>query len=601
MANTPDPLTRWAGRVALALTVWVCISFAFTPLRASHDEWWHLKTGRQIIHHGLPEHDIFTYTAADIPWHNHEWLSQVAIWGVFVAGREGGMGGLRALILVKTLFIVAAFAGFGFLLARRMREPVWALLAAAVAAALARRTFYPRPPFITYLLLALLFWMLLEWRAGRLRERWLWLLVPVFALWTNLHGGWAAGFIFLAAFWADAALVLAGARLGNADMRPALQRLGLLTALGLACALATLANPYGWRVYEIFINVLGDQYLVRQIGEMMPPNWHFIWALEGTILLLAAAAIRPRRPATWLATLLLLVGLHFYLRHTANHPWVATALIGLALAGALVRARPPGWPALLLLGWFFSQQGIHHVRHLPLMALALLPSIAFSLEHWSVALAERSSAPAAARRRHALAGLIALAALTLWWTFSWREQPTYWQRNLRLARGMETEPGAYPQAAVDFLLSARLPAPLFNGGNYAGYLMWRLAPEPLSHHGHPLPDRPGYRLFTDNRYDIYGGRFIRLEHSVINAIDAEQARMANERYALGERVFQPWDKVLDDWDVQTVFADSDWPVNDALAEAGWLAVWRAPDFTIWVRDTPANQPAIERARALLGR
>ena len=68
-----------------------------------------------------------------------------------------------------------------------------AVIAAILAAEIGRRTFYPRPPIYTYLFLVLLYALLHEVRAGRLRKRWLAATLPFFCLWANVHGGWAAG------------------------------------------------------------------------------------------------------------------------------------------------------------------------------------------------------------------------------------------------------------------------------------------------------------------------------------------------------------------------------------------------------------------------
>src|SRR5688500_14423014 len=99
--------------IGFVLAAWVAFAFAFTPLRTSHDEFWHLKTGKWISEHGhLPENDIFTYTAENIPWHNHEWLTQLAMWWIYRWGEEYGFGGWRSVILSKTIIIILAFAGF---------------------------------------------------------------------------------------------------------------------------------------------------------------------------------------------------------------------------------------------------------------------------------------------------------------------------------------------------------------------------------------------------------------------------------------------------------------------------------------------------------
>jgi hypothetical protein len=56
--------------------------------------------------------------------------------------------------------------------------------------------------------------------------------------------------------------------------------------------------------------------------------------------------------------------------------------------------------------------------------------------------------------------------------------------------------------------------------------------------------------------------------------------------------------VLDQYGVQTVFINAEATGNRRLAQGGWVRVWEDYDFNIWVRDTPANKTAIERARAL---
>ena len=136
--------------------------------------------------------------------------------------------------------------------------------------------------------------------------------------------------------------------------------------------------------------------------------------------------------------------------------------------------------------------------------------------------------------------------------------------------------------AVDFLVRAELPGRLWNGGNYAGYLIWRLSPEK-------------YKVFTDNRYDIWGGEFIRQEHSVLGGWTAEF--LDSNRW---DRVdgFYPWDEVLDRWDAQTLLLPSEARVNAALSADGWVRVWEDLQWRIWVRDRAANQVAIARARAL---
>lgn len=611
--TTPRRL-QIVGALAVA---WIAFAFSFTPLRASTDEWWHLKTGRYIAQHGLPKNDIYTYTTKNFPWFNHEWLAQLAMWRVFQVGSASGYGGMRALILFKAIFITLTLVGFGWLLARRMKEPMWGWFAAAIAVTLARRHFYPRPPFITYFLIALVFWLLIEWRSGRLRGRWLWLFAPIFALWANLHGGWAAGIVFIAAFWADAVWTAGIDWSLGADTRPALRRLGLLTALGFVCVAATLANPYGWRLYDMFTNVMSDPFLKRIIDELRPPDWRFVLALEGVIYTIVAAALRPKTLTGWSLTLFLLVAIHFiiHIRFYAGlqspdpwqpNPWIVTAIALPAWALLVARRRPAGWVAHFLLGAFFLQQGIHHVRHLPLTALAILPALAWGLDAW---LSEQTGR----MRIWIPTTLLALSTLILIFLplptihsanglsdyLTHKVEESYWNRNARLFRGIEADPHEYPREAVDFMVNADLPRPMFNEANISGYLIWRLAPDLLTENGRPIPDRPGYPLFTDNRYDIYGGEFIRDQESVVRGLNDEEARVNNKRWEWRGRKFSSWQSVLDRHGIQTLFLPTGADVNRELARnADWVNVWAESDFTIWVRNTPANQPAISRANRL---
>jgi hypothetical protein len=641
--STRKYLTRTLAILAFGIAAWTTFSFSFTPLRTSHDEWWHLKTGKWITENrSLPEHDIFTYTADHMKWYNHEWLTQVGLWIIHEQGDRAGLGGIRAIILFKSICILIAFAGFGLLLARYVRDPVWAALAVMIAVALARRTFYPRPAFISYLLLTVVFWMLIQWRCDRRKEPWLWLLIPMFALWANLHGGWMAGLMVIGAFWLDALIMALIPKYGSISGRKAFLNLVGITALGIASGLAVLVNPYGYKLLVIFDHVLSDPYLMNTIGELQPPDWHFVWVLEGVILLMAGIALRPTAWLGWCVTAIVLPTLHFILHYPVdryfpevNPAWIHTVVALPVLILAARRSGAPGWIAHALLMCFFTQQAIHHVRHLSLMAIMILPTLAWGLDLWAGRLLDRyhgfsshrkDDEPVFYRRTWNISwlswvGLFIILILTEFWIFgdvaraiSKRlpddrrpplEYPSYFQRNRMLLKGFSTQPTwidtstipwvlepplpggtyeaeAYPRRAVDFIVRAGLPSPLFNSGNYAGYLIWRLSPEK-------------YRLFTDNRYDLFGDIVIREEHAVTHAWTEENIREAGVDASKG---YYPWHEVLDRWKIQTMMIPVTWKVNALLADRDWARVWSGLQFNIWVRNTAENRPAIKNAAQL---
>ena len=47
------------------------------------DVWWHLRTGQLILHdHAVPHTDPFSFTRFGQPWVNHEWLSDLLLYGL---------------------------------------------------------------------------------------------------------------------------------------------------------------------------------------------------------------------------------------------------------------------------------------------------------------------------------------------------------------------------------------------------------------------------------------------------------------------------------------------------------------------------------------
>lgn len=605
---------------ACAFVALATAALCFTPLRASHDEWWHLKTGRWIEEHGLPENEIFTYTAADIPWHNHEWLSQLALWKIYRFGSVNLGGGVRAVIGFKTLWLVATYAGLAWWLARRTGSAAAGGVAALLAADLARRTLYPRPPFLSYGLMALTLAVCLELRAGRMRRAWLVALPPFFALWANLHGGFMAGLVVVAAFAGESVVGAALAWWRREDFASARTGAVAHVAALVACFLATLLNPSGFGIYLLVPRVMNSPVLPRIISELLPPDWRFVHVFDGAVVLAILSTLRPEGRRAWARAGALAAGylvvvrlLHRLALLRLGDPTMAeaaseflqqTARTMLAcgvFALMCARSREGAGLAPGLLVVFFAWQSVRHVRHLPLLGIALAPPLAVSLadwidrpasawnRSWNLGRPRAVTTEAVARdlrdrrRRGEAAGFALLALLTafhLFWPIDagydviskeWREQlpdrRTHAGLVAMLADGTETMPGAYPIAAVDALLAQRPPGRLFNGGNYAGYLIWRLSPE-------------RYKVFTDNRYDIYGDLFVGDQQTVLEALPPDPAHDIDG-----------WRETLDRWFVNTLLIPEDAPIHRVLMESrGYGGAWRLIHadgrFAIWTRANP---------------
>lgn len=547
-----------AAVVLLALSVYTLV-VALVPIRADNDCWWHVKTGQYVWNNGLPVHDVFAHTAASFEWHNHEWLWQLAMHGAFVAGEASGLGGWRGVILLTGLTVLASVLGAA-LMTRAIAGRWWvALLVGVLCVAVGRRMFYPRPPVVTNLLLVGLMALLWGVRAGWWRPRALWAMVPGVALWTNLHGGWMAGGVVIACFVVEQ-LVARWRTLPAAlrlDQPPVLVPLGTLAMVLPATLLATLVNPYGWKLYELPARVLGDVGLVRSIGELRSPDFFMVIDFELTVLATLAAAMLARG---WRVSLF-----------------------------------------ALLVYFFFLHQAIQHVRHLSLFSVAMVPLTA-ALGGWIARTKEETFATWRLSPRLVGIGGVAFSMLIAGWVWlNPREggtvagpgfAATYPGRFLDYAGGTAYRREAYPAALCDWVEMAEPEGKLFNENQYAGYLIWRLAPEK-------------YQVFSDPRFDIFGGAIMREEQIVAGA--------GFEELPDGS-VVELWQGVLDRRGVDWLITSGNRPLARRLQrdreamgdDAPWrlAAAWDARPglptdawgWQVWMRNRPGADASLARGR-----
>jgi hypothetical protein len=278
-----SPSRAWLFAVAAAIVLLPHLARSF----ADPDLWWHVKTGELILDGGsIPDRDVFSFTAAGAPWINHEWLSEVVLAGAFRFGGDRGMVALR-------LALLAAGCGLlGWLLWKRLPEPLPALVL-LLAALRELAAFWSLRPNDATSILSLAFLACLEaYRRGRHAA--VLALPPLMALWVNLHGGFLLGLAIAAAGLGSLLLRLEGER------PPRAERLRLAAVLA-ATLLAPLLNPYGPRLFVYLVQELGARHafntewqsLSREPGAWWP---YASWALP-PILLLAAGRAWRRRPA----------------------------------------------------------------------------------------------------------------------------------------------------------------------------------------------------------------------------------------------------------------------------------------------------------------
>src|SRR5262249_47249853 len=100
----------------------------------------------------------------------------------------------------------------------------------------------------------------------------LWLL-PIFLLWSNLHGGFLAGVIVLGiTYVVTCALAVASPYPGRRGFSR--KQLGWWTIVGIGVFAATLVNPYGLGLHLWNLQIAGDPSIQAQyFTEWLPPNF----------------------------------------------------------------------------------------------------------------------------------------------------------------------------------------------------------------------------------------------------------------------------------------------------------------------------------------
>ncbi|MGH7500898.1 MAG: hypothetical protein ACREL7_03990 [Longimicrobiales bacterium] len=291
--------------VDLTFIIWVLvipIAFGSRLLNVDGDLPRHLTMGEFVLEGGLDGIDTFAYTKTG-PYEGMEWLSQV----VFALVHRAG--GLAAVAILAGIVIATAIALVVLVMRRAGVHPLLAYLAGTLAAVGASVHWVPRPHIFTFAFLPLLL-LLLE---SSLPRRRMWVFVPFFALWANLHGMFILGLAMLGV-WSAGALVEAWRATGE-DRRNWLGRAeygGVAIGLGIAGA---LINPHFWRVFAGVTSCLGDGFIFQNTAEFQSLSFQSLYGrlvLIGLLAIMALLAINRERlslPRLFLVLFMLAGGL----------------------------------------------------------------------------------------------------------------------------------------------------------------------------------------------------------------------------------------------------------------------------------------------------
>ena len=186
----PATVTFQSRATAVAWLVAVCavtLSFGFTEMAGS-DMWWHVAAGREILQQqSVWLVDTWSYSAAGEAWRNHEWLADI----VYFAWEQAW--GIESLVYWKWLLLLGIFSCLFLALCRYSGGDAAAAGLATCLAIVIAAPFLDIRPHLWTLLGFVSLLLILSWQHPRL-----WVLVVLFLLWVNLHGGFVFGLMVLA-------------------------------------------------------------------------------------------------------------------------------------------------------------------------------------------------------------------------------------------------------------------------------------------------------------------------------------------------------------------------------------------------------------------
>jgi len=261
--------------ILAVLLILIFAMAARTPLDS--DMWWHLRAGEETLRLERPVTvDTLSHTRYGERWVNHSWLSQVVLYLLYQGGGYFALGAFVALLAaISILLVYLQMDGSAILRA-------FILIFTVTVAAL---VWSPRPQMISLVLFGVTAYILYlyKWRS----RDYLWIFIPVFILWSNLHGGYALGLLLIGAMIGGE--ILNHGLFRDGDEVVGWKRIGRLVIWGMVAGLIVVVNPNGVDMWLIPFKTVGVSVLQQFISEWASPDFHqlvqqpFLWLLFATL------------------------------------------------------------------------------------------------------------------------------------------------------------------------------------------------------------------------------------------------------------------------------------------------------------------------------
>jgi len=233
------------------------------------DMGWHFQNGQYLLTHQLkvPKTDIYTYTMPDYPLIMHEWITDILMHIIYKFLGFWGLGIIFAGITTAAFYIAAKSV---------RAKPEYQIIASLIGALASFSMVGIRPQVITLLFLGILLYILHRFMENPQSKIIYWLPL-LFLVWVNLHGGFVIGLFVLFLFLAAELLKIIFQKIYQ-SVKSHDYKLKVIWPkdwlkviyITILSVIATLINPYFWRIYKEIYATMSDTNLRATITEWLP-------------------------------------------------------------------------------------------------------------------------------------------------------------------------------------------------------------------------------------------------------------------------------------------------------------------------------------------
>ncbi|OGF64517.1 MAG: hypothetical protein A2Y62_06695 [Candidatus Fischerbacteria bacterium RBG_13_37_8] len=520
------------------------LSFSFCIVQIyDYDFWWHLKTGEHICKTlSVPHRDFFSLATEGKEWINPHWLSQVLFYAVFLISGFSGIQILVAFIIAWIIYII-------FKTEKKRTNAYFVLPLLYLAIYSSKDRFTARPDIFTLFFSVLFFYILHRFTFHD--EKKIFLLPFLQILWVNMHGSFILGSLIIFSFfmgtlaeWILARFTKIQKAESENDLLSKTIRINtlkskclILLAILLITLCASFVNPYGGKIYSLYLPFLDSfkQFLSASRADSPP-----ITIQE------------------WLPTFS--SGAAKY-RHTFFHYYILLSLI--CFNSFILNTRKFSASLLFTFAGFFllSVSALRNIA--PFSLIAALIAIHNLSEFFSYTQLKTHYLKIAKSRQLLRAAFFIFLILLLSSIYDVFSNNYYVRHSLPNATGFGIDRFYFPAGAAHFVKETRPEGTMYNDFESGGFLMWSLYPE--------------YMVFIDGRFTL----------------------AAPDRVQTGvDKDFRKWQELADEY--KTHFAILKFPlpgttnlISQLIESDTWKVVFIDSNSIMFMRESEINRKIIE--------